>query len=186
MTNQLITGSLSQVATQNNQSLAETFLSCDVLLIVDMSSSMNTIDAKGGRSRYDVAEEDVIRLQGKFQGKVALIVFSSKVQFCPTGIPIRLGGGTELAKALEYVQVADDCGIKLIIISDGEPFDPDECLRIAKMFKSKIDTVFIGNESDLYGGRAFLTKLAAFTGGQSLKSDTPGLLAENVEMLMLR
>ncbi len=186
MTNQIVTGSLSQVAQANNQLLAETFLSCDVLLIADMSSSMGATDAPGGKSRYDVAEQDIIRLQGKYQGKVALICFSNSVEFCSTGKPIRLGGGTDLVAALTYIKVADDCGIKLIIISDGEPNDSDKCLQIAKTFTSHIDCVFVGPESDLYGGKAFLEKLANITGGSFQQSDAPGLLAESVEVLMLR
>lgn len=186
MTNQIVEGSLSEVAKNNNQSVAETFLSCDVLLIADMSSSMGATDAPSGKSRYQVAEDDIIRLQAKFSGKVALIVFANEVQFCPTGIPIQLGGGTELAKALQFIKVADDIGIKLVIISDGEPNDKSECLKIARTFTSKIDTVFVGPENDIYGGRAFLEQLAQVTGGTFQQSSEPGLLAESVEVLMLR
>ena len=184
----LITGSLSQVAEQNNQSLAETFMSCDVLLIADMSSSMDVKDAKGKRSRYDVAEDDIVRLQGKYSGKVGLICFgdeNSPVMLCPTGKPNRIGGGTDLVKALNYIKIADDTGIQFIIISDGLPNAPYEALEIAKTFISKIDCVYVGDERDVYGGRAFLNDLAAATGGQSLKSNTPGLLQSSVEKLMI-
>ena len=186
MNKQIVIGSLSAVAKNNNQSLAKTFLSCDVLLVADMSSSMEAHDAPGGKSRYQAAENDIIRLQKNHSGKVALVCFSNTVEFCPNGIPIRLGGGTQLAKALKFIKVADDCDIKLIIISDGEPNDKNKCLRIARTFTSKIDTVFVGPESDLYGGRAFLEKLAQVTGGTFQQSSEPGLLAESVEMLMLR
>lgn len=183
--NQLINGSLSAVAQDNNKTIAETFLSCDTLLIADMSSSMSAKDAPNGKSRYRQAEDDIIRLQGKFSGKVALICFSYEAQFCPTGMPIRLGGGTDLAKALNFVKVADDCGIKLVVISDGEPNNKRKCLKIARTFTSKIDCVFVGNESDFYGGRAFLEKLSNITGGSFMKSEEPGLLAESVEKLLI-
>ncbi len=185
MNNKIITGSLSAISQQNNSTLAESFLSCDTLLLADMSSSMSTNDAMGQRSRYDAAEADIIRLQEKHQGKVALVVFSNTVEFCPAGVPIRLGGGTDLGKALKFVKVADDIGIQLILISDGEPDSPSNCLQIAKTFKSKIDVVYVGSETDDYGGRAFLKKLAQATGGQFVQSNQPGLLAESVEVLML-
>lgn len=183
--NAITTGSLSAIAQQNNTTLAESFLSCDVLLLADMSGSMATIDARGGKSRYDVAEADIIRLQEKYQGKVALVVFSSTVQFCPGGVPIRLHGLTDLAAGLRFINPVDDCDIKIIVISDGEPNDEREALKVARTFKSAIQTIYIGPETDDYGGRAFLEKLANITGGQHITSESPGLLADNVEKLML-
>jgi Mg-chelatase subunit ChlD len=183
--NAIVIGSLSQIAARNNCSLAESFMSAEVILLTDMSGSMSTCDATGGLSRYQAAENDVIRLQEKYQGKVALISFSDTVQFCPGGKPIRFGGGTDMVKALEYVKIADDTGIKIILISDGLPNNKEATLKIAKTFKSKIDCIFIGSELDYEGGKAFLEKLATITGGKSVKSDSPGLLMPKVETLML-
>lgn len=143
MSKSIIKGSLSAISKQKGQTLAESFLSCDVLLVCDMSGSMADKDAPGGVSRYEVAEQDVIRLQEKYQGKVALVCFSSTVQFCPNGVPIRFGGGTDLVQALKFVKPVDGTDTKIILISDGEPFSKDECLRIAKTFKSKIDVVIL-------------------------------------------
>jgi len=185
MNNKIITGSLTAISQQNNTTVAESFLSCDTLLLADMSSSMNMNDAMGQSSRYDAAEADIIRLQEKYQGKVALVVFANTVEFCPAGVPIRLGGGTDLSRALKFIKVADDCGIKIVLISDGEPDNPDEALKIASQFVSRIDCVYVGSETDDFGGRAFLEKLAQATGGQFMKSSQPGLLAESVEVLML-
>jgi Mg-chelatase subunit ChlD len=185
MTKAIVKGSLDAVAKRENKTLAESFLTCDTLLLVDMSSSMSTKDAGNGISRYDAAERDVIRLQNKYEGRVALVCFSSTVEFCPTGNPIRLGGGTDLEKALKFIRPADDCGIKLIVISDGEPNEPDKTLETAKMFKSKIDCIFIGPENDVYGGRAFLEKLANVTGGEFVSSEKPGQLMAETERLML-
>jgi Mg-chelatase subunit ChlD len=183
--NAIVKGSLSAISKRNNCSLAESFLSADVLLLVDMSGSMSATDAPGGLSRYQAAENDVIRLQHRHEGKVALVCFSSTVMFVPGGKPLRMGGGTDLAKALRYIKVADDADIKLILISDGLPNNSESALSVAMTFKSKISTIYIGPENDMQGGRAFLKKLADATGGQSLKSDSPGLLADKVETLML-
>lgn len=183
--NKLIKGSLSAISKAKNKTLAESFLSCDVLILADMSSSMNAKDARGGKSRYDVAEQDIVHLQEKHQGKIALVVFANDVQFCPTGYPMRLGGGTELSKALRFIKPADDCGIKIVIVSDGEPFHPGKALKIAKTFATKIDVIYVGPEDDIYGGRRFLEKLAQATGGQFMQSESSGLLADKVERLLL-
>lgn len=52
---QVVKGSLSDVAKATGASLAETFLSADVIVLVDTSSSMEAHDAPGGLSRYDAA-----------------------------------------------------------------------------------------------------------------------------------
>lgn len=187
--NAIVPGSLSAVAQRDGMTLAETFLNCDVLLLVDQSGSMSVCDAPGGtgspRSRYDAADAELTRLQAQYPGKVALVAFSSWPVFCPGGKAERLGGGTDMAAALQFVKVADDAGIKIVLISDGEPNEEAKTLQIAKTFKSRIDTIYIGSEEDHSGGRAFLQKLAQATGGQFFKSDAPGLLADNVQTLLL-
>lgn len=186
MSRSIVKGSLGAISKENNQSLAESFLSCDVLLICDMSTSMSDKDAPGGISRFEAAERDVIRLQEKYQGRVALVCFSSTVQFCPNGIPLGFGGGTDLIQALNFIKPADDCDIKLILISDGEPQDKDESLRLGATFKSKIDVVYVGPENDLYGGKEWLRKFANITGGEFVSSKEPGQLMVETERLMLR
>lgn len=176
----LVPGSLSDTA--NGRTLAESFLSADAILIVDMSGSMAVNDAPGGLERWDAAENELRRLQKENPGKLAVIAFSSTVQFYPTGIPIRLGGGTNMAKALQFVKGADGLGVKFILISDGNPDDKQKTLRVARTFESHIDTVYIGPEGG--SGQAFLAKLAQVTGGMAATSEAPGLLAENVTLLL--
>ena len=78
MTNDLTIakGSLLDVANQNKITLAETFLNCDGVAIVDISSSMTTDDSRGGKSRFDVAREELKILQENFSGKIAIIAFA--------------------------------------------------------------------------------------------------------------
>lgn len=185
MTNAIVPGSLSAITQTTGRSLSESFLSADAILIVDMSGSMGMRDAPGGKSRFDAAEAEVIRLQAQHPGKIAIVSFSDHATFSPSGRPERMGGGTNMAGALNYIQPADDTGTKFILISDGQPDDPEKTLRIARQFKTPIQTIFIGPESDYSGGRAFLEKLARETGGAALKSNAPGLLAPQVEKLLL-
>ena len=124
MNNQIVVGSLGAIARQENKSLAETFVSCDVICIVDTSGSMASCDSRGGLSRYDVACQELAQLQANLPGKIGVISFSSTVMFCPGGKPDYLGGGTDLAQALRFTKVADFEGMRFIIISDGDPSDP--------------------------------------------------------------
>lgn len=179
----LIPGSLSAIAQRNGIGIAESFLSADVILLVDMSGSMASEDAPGGISRFEAAERELRTLQERFPGKVAVVAFSDIVQFCPSGIPPHLGAGTNLTHALKFLKVTDGTA-KIVIISDGVPNNPPGALQVAATFESKIDCIYIGPEGK-GNGRRFLQRLAAQSGGIFAESDAPGLLAENVSLLLL-
>lgn len=178
----VIPGSLQDNAQRKNMSLAESFLSAEVIIIVDTSGSMEDHDARGGRRRYDVACEELTRLQAELPGKVAVIAFSSHVLFVPGGVPPFLAGGTDLAAALEFVLAADGT-VRFIVISDGQPNDGPRALSIARKMTSRIDTIFVGPEMDL-AAQAFLRQLAQ-RGGQSHVAEFAGHLAEKIETLLL-
>jgi Mg-chelatase subunit ChlD len=180
---QLVKGSLGAIAQQNNASIAETFINADCIIICDTSGSMMQCDARGDRSRYDVACEELKNLQASLPGKLALLSFSDEVIFCPSGVPFNFEGGTNLAKALQFAKVADVTGIRFIVISDGEPSDEEGCIRIAKTFKAKIDTIFVGPEGG--DGAAFLRRLAKASGGQGVTADRVKELSANVQRLLL-
>lgn len=178
----IVPGSLQATSQQKGITLAESFLDVNVLLIVDMSGSMNAHDAPNGLSRYEAAEKELKRLQTELPGKIGIVAFSSWPVFCPNGVPPRLDGGTDMKAALEFVKVADDIGIRFILISDGEPNEPNPTLNIAKTFKTKIDTIFIGPE--MSSGREFLKKLSSLTGGKTVSSKEVGMLAQPVLALL--
>lgn len=180
----IITGSLSALARQNNKSIAETFVNCDVIVIVDVSGSMAANDSRGERSRYDVACEELAKLQANLPGKVGVIAFSSTVMFVPGGQPPFLGGGTNLAGALRFTRVADVPGMRFFLISDGEPNNEEEALKAATQYKNKIDVIYVGPERNPRG-RDFLTKLANTTGGKTVTADCVRELAATVERLLL-
>ena len=163
MSNQIISGSLGAIAAQNNQSIAETFTNADVVIIVDTSGSMCACDSRGGQSRYEVACEELRNLQNSLPGKLALLSFSDDVQFCPSGIPFNYQCGTDLARALKFAKIADITGMRFIVISDGDPDDEQEALNVARTYKNRIDTIYVGPEGG--EGQAFLRRLAKASGG---------------------
>lgn len=174
-TTALVPGSLQAIAQQSGQSLAESFISADAIILVDVSGSM-------GGTPYEQACAELKKLQADLPGKVAVIAFADRPEFAPSGRPRYIGSGTDLARALGFVHVADGCGIRFIVISDGYPNDADAALKQARKFQSRIDTIFVGTPGD--AGEAFLKQLAAASGGQHSVNKIPEL-ARCIERLML-
>ena len=102
-----VPGSINAIAQQSGKSIAETFVSADVIVIVDTSGSMGQHDSTGGQTRYDVACKELANLQASLPGKIAVLAFSDDVQFCPSGVPTFLSGSTQLDKALKFAKIAD-------------------------------------------------------------------------------
>jgi len=181
---QVVKGSLSDIAKQTGTSLAETFLSADVIVLVDTSSSMQAMDAPGGQTRYDAACTELANLQATIPGKVAVISFSgnSQTMFCPNGQPFNLEGGTDLAGALTFAKVADVPDMRFVVISDGQPDSEREALKVAATYLNRIDTIFVGPEGA--PGRTFLAKLASAKNGQAVTADRVAQLASKVQYLL--
>jgi hypothetical protein len=189
----IIPGSLGAIAAQSGATLAQSFMQADAIVIVDTSSSMGEPDADGparpaytaswdkgfqprpqtGRTRYQAACDELAKLQASLPGRIAVVSFSTTVQFCPGGVPTNLQGGTNMAEALAFVRPADGCGMTFFLISDGEPHDPDRTLAEARKFSDPITTIFVGSGP----GAAFLARLAALTGGTSTTKQIPQLAA---------
>ena len=184
MTTAIIPGSLGAIAAQNNQSIAETFLGCDVVILIDTSGSMGSHDSQDGNRRYDVAGLELVGLQNTLPGKIAVIGFSDDVAFFPSGQPIFFGAGTDMAKALKFAKVADVHGIRFILISDGEPNDAEYTLEVAKSYTNRIDTIFVGNPENR-NAQEFLKKLASVSGGKQVTANQARQLAMNIETLLL-
>lgn len=183
MTTAIIQGSIGAVAQQSGKSIAESFINADAIIIVDTSGSMETTDSRGGKSRYDVACEELKNLQASLPGKLALLSFSDDVQFCPNGIPFLFGGGTDLTKALKFAKTADlSSGMRFIVISDGEPHDESGALTMAKTYKNHIDTIYVGPENG--DGQEFLKRLAKASGGQGTTAAQVKELASSVKYLL--
>lgn len=183
MSKAIVKGSLTDIQQQSGKSLAESFLSAEIVVVVDTSASMGQHDAPGGFSRYDAACNQLATIQGNNPGKVAVISFSSWPVFCPHGTPDNLNGSTDMVAALQFVKPVDGTDTKIVLVSDGEPDQADETLKLAKTFQTAIDVIYIGREGGY--GYQFLQQLAKLTGGKSFKSEAPGLLGESVEKLLL-
>lgn len=182
MKNSVIRGSVSDIAHQNNQSIATTFLSVDCVILVDTSGSMGAMDSVGGNSRYEQACLELESLQANLPGKIGVISFSDRVMFCPTGVPFNFSGSTDLTAALKFAKVADVEGMRFIVISDGSPNDPNAALREAHTYTSRIDTIYVGPEGG--HGMDFLKRLAAASGGQSVTAEKVKALADSVTKLL--
>ena len=181
---EIVKGSLTDIAKQTGASLAETFLSADVIVLVDTSSSMQAMDAPGGKTRYDAACAELANLQATIPGKVAVISFASTgdVIFCPNGQPFNLEGGTGLASALEFAKIADVPDMRFVVISDGQPDSEREALKVAASYQNRIDTIFVGPEGA--PGRTFLAKLASAKNGQAVTADRVAQLSSKVQYLL--
>ena len=180
----LVTGSLLDLAKKNNTSIAETFMSCDVVILVDTSGSMASSDSRGGRSRYDVACDELRSLQESLPGKIAVLSFSGDVEFCPAGVATFMGSSTNMEKALKFAKLADVPGMRFILISDGEPDNPEATLAVAATYQCRIDTIFVGPE-DMPAGQRFLANLAQASGGQTVTADRAKELKSGIETLLL-
>lgn len=181
--NAIIQGSIGAIAKQQNRSIAETFVSADVIAIVDTSGSMAANDSRGGQSRFDIACEELANLQNSMPGKIAVISFSDRTEFCPSGYPIFLGSGTDLAGALRFCKIADVPGMRFVVISDGQPNEPGAALAIASGYKNRIDVIYVGPE-EYPDGRSFLEQLARASGGKTITADRAKELANATRLLL--
>ena len=183
MNETMVVGSVAQVAQQQGATLAETFINVDYVVMVDTSGSMGVCDSRGGKSRYDVACEELEGLQKSLPGKLAVISFSNDALFCPGGVPINMMGGTDMAGVLRYSRVADVEGIRFFMISDGYPDDERSAMDAAKKYQSRIDGIYVGPEEDPRG-RDFLERLAAASGGKVVTADKAKELSKGITYLI--
>ena len=183
MNTQIVTGSIADLAQKNHQSLAESFISCDVIVLVDVSGSMGRVDPGKVKTRYERACAALANLQASNPGKVAIISFESSPLFCPAGVPPAPGGTTDLGRALLFTQVADAVpGMRFVVISDGEPDNANEALNIARRYQNRIDVIFVGDETDR-DAIQFMNQLATASGGKQITADS-AQIAETVQFLL--
>lgn len=179
-----VAGSIAQVAHDSGQSIAETFMSADVIVIVDTSGSMGDIDRSSGKSRYVIACDELKKLQADLSGRIAVLSFSSSVVFCPGGVPVYLGMGTDMAGALTFAKVADIPPMRFIVIADGYPDNRNEALKVARTFQSRIDTIYVGPETD-NNAKEFMRELARVKQGQNETAKNAMRLSETTKSLLL-
>ncbi len=181
----IVAGSISEIAKTSGKPLSLAFMDVEIVVVIDTSGSMATDDSRAGRSRYDVACDELRLLQGRNPGKILVISFSNSAQVCLSGIPYFEGGGTDMAEALRFAKQYDTPGMQFIVISDGEPYSEQDALSMAGQYQSPISTVYVGPESDRRG-REFLRRLAAAAGGKTVTADRAKELAASIQTLLLK
>jgi len=179
----IVPGSLSAIAKDNKTSIAESFVNCDAVVLVDVSGSMNARDSLDGQRRYDVALQELEKLQANQPGKLAILAFSRTVEFCPGGVPPFMGLSTKLAGALRFAKMADVPEMKFFIISDGMPDNEQDALAVAGTIKAPIYCIYVGPEGG--SGQKFLEKLAKANSGKFATADRAMELASVTERLLL-
>jgi Ca-activated chloride channel family protein len=172
--------------------------SIDIMLVVDMSKSMEETDMQ--RDRLDAAQRVMRRFLHKTHNdRVGLVVFGQQAMLqCPLtqdtklleqivsdlaiGDVPELGTaiGDGLALALAQLRRSDAKSKVVILLSDGDTnwvtrFDPDQAANAAKEMGVKVYTLLVGSESsDLFGGMsvnpATLRNIAATTGGEFFRA----------------
>ena len=95
---------------------------------------------------------------------------------------VMVSDGGHFENLAAYELIRRKC--RVIVISDGEPNEPDKALQVASKFKNRIDVVSVGPE-DRPAGRDFLKQLAAASGGQVVTADKAAQLSGAVQRLLL-
>lgn len=190
--NAIVKGSTTQVAQAQGMSLAQAFVSVDVMVVIDLSGSMDMQDAPSGGgiiSRRSAAREQLEKLQYDHAGRIGLIAFADRAEYLPGGNidGVDVGGGTDMLEGLRMAMPASNAGIPLVVISDGEPNWglEEDCLALAGLMQSPLHCIYVGPE----GGRgfAFLQRLARAAGdyGKARTSTTIGEFLQEIESTLL-
>jgi len=173
MADAIVTGSFAEMQRTTGAGMAKSWLRVEAVILVDVSSSMETADAGDGdrEQRVAVARREVAKLQKRMPGKLAIVNFNHDASWSPEGRIENPSGSTNVAGALEYVQEllgdAGAAGIKVVVVSDGEPDSAEAALEEAGKLAAKgavINTVYCGPDRGL--GKGFLTRLAAAGKGE--------------------
>ena len=181
--NEVAKGSIYDIASSKGLKTEEVLAEADVIVILDVSSSMMDRN-RAGLTRYERAKESLGEIQRAFPGRVAVISFSDKAQIELTGLPPMHGGCTNMAKALNLAKDFDGLDTKFYFISDGSPTDSESTIiSIADSFTDPISTIFIGSDTDTTA-IAFMKKLAEVTGGTNSGKVDPAMLGNTILQLV--
>ena len=188
MADAIVTGSMAEVQAHGGYGLAKSWLKVQAVLVVDVSSSMDTKDAGNFERRVDVARREVAKLQKRMPGRLALVPFDHDAGWNPSGALPEPAGSTNVAGALAYVREllgpgAD--GIKVVVVSDGEPDSPEAAIEEARALRAAgavISTVYCGPDHGY--GKGFLNRLASVGGGELAEAALVKALADAVQKLL--
>lgn len=180
-TYEIVPGSIAHTALAHGGALP---LPPVMVVILDVSYSMDERDAiyNGQRCRrIDAAKAQLIEIQAKFPGQVAIIAFSDEAEAVPGGVAPEPNGWTNLHLALEMARAADTGAMKFCIISDGLPQQTELVYREAEKFSVPLDVIYVGRQPE---GRAFMQEFAAKTGGQFYTDTSTMLLTTTISKML--
>jgi Mg-chelatase subunit ChlD len=182
----IVKGSLLDLVKSGGTSLAIAFMDVVVVVVVDVSGSMETRDSRDGQSRYTVACQELAKLQEEHRGKFLVIAFSDDTKIAAGGVPEMMGAGTNMLHALKTAKEYDVKGMTFFVISDGQPDagTEEDIIELAHTYKNTIQAIFVGPEEDK-SAQLFLQRLAAESGGKFATADRVKELAGTVETLLL-
>ena len=183
--------------------------SIDIMLVVDMSKSMEETDLP--RDRMDAAQRVLRRfLRRTRHDRVGLVIFGQQAMLqCPLtsdtkmleqmvsdlaiGDVPELGTaiGDGLGMALAQLRRSDAKAKIAILLSDGDnnwvtQFEPDEAARLARDMRVKVFTVLVGADAtdwfnNATANPATLRNIAQITGGQFFRAQDYGELEHSFD-----
>jgi hypothetical protein len=132
-------------------------------------------------------------LKDKHNEKIRWVAFGNEAFIdteCGGVLPESDLGGTALEPAFQKVKEYSAEGElnfdKMLLISDGMPFDPDEAIRCAKEIGKPVDVIYIGYPQS--AGETFMKEIAQETGGEQAtvekSSDVKVEVERNIETFL--
>jgi hypothetical protein len=171
------------MANTKGTQISDAMMDVDMIVFIDTSGSMRTIDPGQNENRHTLAERQLVEIQGNNRGKVALCSFSNSVHFCPNGVPVIENGGTAMNEALKWALPMNGMGIDIVIVSDGSPNSKLMCLQTASLLDMIIHTVYIGPEND-HDAIKFMKDLANAGKGKALTTEEVPQLGQKLQLLL--
>jgi len=156
-------------------------------LLLDVSGSMAEADGAGDVRRIDVLATVLGDVLCRVQLQSCVTFGHRGVTEMPLSGDINLpapAGGTPLADAMQWALQQDTAPRRLVVLSDGEPNNRDECYALADKCREHgiiVDAYFCGNPRDR-SCREFMDNLAGrgAPGGRSGNFQLTGPAAQSV------
>lgn len=135
----------------------------DLVICLDISASMNTMDIAPNTSRLDVAKRGIIQLLNNLKGeRISVVIFANEAY---TQLPLTMDygaakmfiqeietamisdQGTNVGAALEVAQEQfrdSESGHAIVVITDGEDHEQQWRDQVAKIRESKVELSYYG------------------------------------------
>lgn len=184
--------------------------SIDIMLVLDLSKSMEEADMSPRRDRFDAALAVTRQFIEKRQNdRVGLAIFAEGAMLqCPMTFDMKVldnivaslligdvpesgtAIGDGLGMALGQLKKSDAKSKVVLLLSDGDnnvvtAFTPEDAAQLARDMHVKVFTVLVGAEGGYFGGSSVnpetLRSMAQVTGGQFFRATDSRELNESFE-----